>query len=93
MFASSSSAVYFPDTSTERGMADSLWRRARVVPNVRSNADIDLLLEQVCARLRNDYARQLVRDVVRLKLEMGFDNDVRDYLRRRSGEHRAVRKE
>ena len=73
-------------------MADSLWRRARVVPPLRSNADIDLLLEHVCAGLRNDYTRQLVRDVVRLKLEMGFDNDVRDYLKRRTGEHQAISK-
>jgi hypothetical protein len=71
-------------------MADSVSRRGRVVPNA-SGGDIDLLLDRVCSRLRNDYTRQLVRDVVRLKLEMGFESDVRDYLVKRSGEHAAIR--
>jgi hypothetical protein len=72
-------------------MADSVSRRGRVVPNA-SGGDIDLLLDRVCSRLRNDYTRQLVRDVVRLKLEMGFESDVRDYLKKRSGEYPAYRK-
>ena len=59
-------------------------------PNGSSDTDIARLLERVCALLPHDYTRQLVRDVVRLKLEMGFEGDVRDYLVRRSGEHPAV---
>jgi hypothetical protein len=70
-------------------MADSVSRR-RVVPNAGSGGEIDLLLDHVCSRLRNDYTRQLVRDVVRLKLEMGFESDVRDYLKKRSGEHPVI---
>jgi hypothetical protein len=70
-------------------MADSVSRR-RVVPNAGSGGEIDLLLDHVCSRLRNDYTRQLVRDVVRLKLEMGFESDVRDYLKKRSGDHPAI---
>ena len=71
-------------------MSETVSRRSRVVPNAVSGGDIDLLLDRVCARLGNDYARQLVRDVVRLKLELGFENDVRDYLKRRSGEYPAL---
>jgi hypothetical protein len=71
-------------------MADSVSQRKRVVPNASSGGEIDVMLDHVCSRLRNDYARQLVRDVVRLKLEMGFENDVRDYLKKRSGEYPAV---
>ena len=71
-------------------MADSVSQRRRAVPNGASGGDIDLLLDQVTSRLRNDYARQLVRDVVRLKLEMGFESDVRDYLTKRSGEYPAI---
>ena len=70
-------------------MADSVSRR-RVVPNAGSGGEIDLLLDHVCSRLRNDYTRQLVRDVVRLKLEMGFESDVRDYLKKRSGEQPVI---
>lgn len=70
-------------------MAESVSRR-RVVPNAGSGGEIDLLLDHVCSRLRNDYTRQLVRDVVRLKLEMGFESDVRDYLKKRSGEHPVI---
>ncbi len=70
-------------------MADSVSQRGRVVPN-GSSGDIDVLLDQVCSRLRNDYARQLVRDVVRLKLELGFESDVRDYLKKRSREYPAI---
>lgn len=71
-------------------MADSVLRRERVVPNADPGGDIDLLLDHVCSRLRNDYARQLVRDVARLKLEMGFERDVRDYLKKRSGAYPVV---
>ena len=71
-------------------MADPVSQRKRVVPNGASGGDIDLLLDQVTSRLRNDYARQLVRDVVRLKLELGFESDVRDYLKKRSGEYPTI---
>jgi hypothetical protein len=73
-------------------MPDSFSRRGRVVPNGGPGGEIDLLLDHVCSRLRNDFTRQLVRDVVRLKLEMGFESDVRDYLKKRSGEYPAFRK-
>ena len=49
-----------------------------------------MLLDRVCSTLPHDYTRQLVRDVVRLKLELGLDGEVRDYLKRRSGEYPAV---
>ncbi len=79
-------------------MADPASRHDAGAPNAdprgtlppRGDADISLLLERVCARLPHDYTRQLVRDVVRLKLEMGFEGDVRDYLKRRSGEYPAL---
>jgi len=71
-------------------MATPVARRDGGAPNASLDADIALLLERVCARLPHDYTRQLVRDVVRLKLELGFDGDVRDYLKRRSGEYPAV---
>lgn len=71
-------------------MAIPVVRRAAGAPNAQVDADIALLLERVCARLPHDYTRQLVRDVVRLKLELGFDRDVRDYLKRRSAEYPAV---
>ena len=70
-------------------MASSGSRRLSAAPNARVDGDIALLLDQVCSKVRNDFARQLVRDVVRLKLEMGFESDVRDYLKRRSGEYPA----
>ena len=56
------------------------------------NADAELtkMLDQVCAQLPHDYTRQLVRGVVRLKMEMGFVADVREYLKRRSGEYPAI---
>ena len=72
-------------------MANPVSRRATAAFNAGFDGDIALMLERVCSRLPNDYARQLVRDVVRLKLDMGFDGDVVDYLKRRSGEHPAVR--
>ena len=71
-------------------MASSGSRRGNVAPNARVDGDIALLLDRVLPTVRNDFARQLVRDVVRLKLEMGFESDVRDYLKRRSGEHPVV---
>ena len=71
-------------------MANPVSRRGNAAPNGRYDGDLALLLERVCAKLPNDYSRQLVRDVVRLKLEMGFDSDVRNYLKRRSGEYPAI---
>ena len=71
-------------------MDNPFSRRVNSVPNARLNGDIAVLLDRVCAQLPNDFTRQLVRDVVRLKLEMGFEGDVRDYLKRRSGEYRAI---
>ena len=71
-------------------MANPFLRRGNSAPNARLNGDIAVLLDRVCAKLPNDYTRQLVRDVVRLKLEMGFEGDVRAYLKRRSGEYPAV---
>jgi hypothetical protein len=68
-------------------MASLGARRVNTVPNARVDGEIALLLDQVCSKVRNDFARQLVRDVVRLKLELGFENDVRDYLKRRTGEY------
>ena len=70
-------------------MADPA-RRLGPTPNAGLDGHIALLLERVCARLPNDYARQVVRGVVRLKLEMGFEGEVREYLERRSGEYAAI---
>ena len=71
-------------------MASSGSRRGNAVPNARVDGDIALLLDRVLPKVRNDFARQLVRDVVRLKLEMGFESDVHDYLKRRSGEYPTI---
>ena len=70
-------------------MPPSNARRSSPVPNASPNDDIAVLLDRVCSTLPHDYTRQLVRDVVRLKLEMGLEGDVRDYLKRRSGEYPA----
>jgi hypothetical protein len=64
--------------------------RGSTAPNASVDGDIAMLLDRVCSTLPHDYTRQLVRDVVRLKLELGFEGDVRDYLKRRSGEYPAV---
>jgi hypothetical protein len=71
-------------------MATQSARRRPAAPNANFDGTIALLLEQVCARLPHDYTRRLVRDVVRMKLELGFEGDVRDYLERRSGEYAAI---
>jgi hypothetical protein len=71
-------------------MASPIFRRGSVTPNGGLNGDIPTLLDRVCAQIPHDYTRQLVRDVVRLKLEMGFEGDVRAYLKRKSGEYPAV---
>ena len=79
-----------PHLSPGTQMTTSVTRRSGITPNGGVDADLATLLEQVCARLPHDYTRRLVRDVVRLKLEMGFVGDVRDYLERRSGDYPAV---
>jgi hypothetical protein len=71
-------------------MVTPVSRQRNAVPGAGVDGDIALLLERVCSRLQHDYTRQLVRDVVRLKLEMGFEGEVRDYLKRRSGEYTVV---
>ena len=71
-------------------MANPGFRRANAAPNAGVDGDTALQLERVCSRLPHDYTRQLLRDVVRLKMEMGFEVDVHDYLKRRSGEYPAV---
>ena len=71
-------------------MANPVARRRLAAPNAGYDGDIALLLERVCSKLPHDYTRQLVRDVVRLKMEMGFEGDVREYLKRRSGEFPAI---
>ena len=71
-------------------MARQMTRRSTLAPNGSFDGDIAALLERVCAKLPHDYTRRLVRDVVRQKLEMGFEGDVRDYLKRRSGEYAAL---
>ena len=65
-------------------------RHETSAPNASIDGEIALLLDRVCAQLPHDYTKQLVRDVVRLKLSMGFEGSVRDYLKRRSGEFPAV---
>jgi hypothetical protein len=71
-------------------VATHTTRRSSTTPNGSVDGDIALLLERVCAGLPHDYTRQLVRDVVRMKLELGLDRDVRDYLKRRSGDFPAI---
>jgi hypothetical protein len=65
-------------------------RHDTLAPNASIDGDIAVLLDRVCAQFPHDYTKQLVRDVVRLKLSMGFEGSVRDYLKRRSGEFPAV---
>jgi hypothetical protein len=71
-------------------MSTAATRYEASAPNGGIDGDIALLLDRVCAQLPHDYTKQLVRDVVRLKLSMGFEGSVRDYLNRRSGEFLAV---
>jgi hypothetical protein len=59
-------------------------------PNDSDDAEIPVLLERVCASLPSEFTRRLVRDVVRMKLEFGLEGEVRDYLKRRSGEYPAI---
>ena len=71
-------------------MPTSLSSRDRAVPNVSVNGATVLMLEHVCAQLPHDYSRHLVRNVARLKLALGFERDVLDYIERRSGEFPAI---
>jgi hypothetical protein len=71
-------------------MASQMTRRSSLAPNGSFDGEIASLLERVCAKLPHDYTRRLVRDMVRQKLELGYEENVRDYLKRRSGEYEAV---
>jgi len=71
-------------------MGTTVARHEGAMPNGRIDADLAVLLERVCEQLPHDYSKQLVRDVGRLKLWMGFEGSVRDYLKRRSGDYAAV---
>lgn len=64
--------------------------RHESAPNGQIDSDLAVLLDRVCEQLPNDYTKQLVRDFGRLKLWMGYEGSVRDYLQRRSGEYAAV---
>ena len=71
-------------------MSETVTRHDSSAPNGHLDADLAVLLDRVCEQLPHDYTKQLVRDVVRLKLWLGFEGSVRDYLMRRSGEYAAV---
>ena len=71
-------------------MSETVTRHDTSAPNGRIDADLAVLLDRVCEQLPHDYTKQLVRDVARLKLWLGFEGSVREYLRRRSGEYAAV---
>ena len=71
-------------------MSESVTRHDTSAPNGCIDADLAVLLDRVCEQLPNDYTKQLVRDFGRLKLWMGYEGSVRDYLQRRSGEYAAV---
>lgn len=75
-------------------MSEAVPRRDTSAPNAhvdgRIDDDLAVLLDRVCDQLPNTYTKQLVRDVARLKLWLGFEGSVRDYLTRRSGEYAAV---
>jgi len=75
-------------------MSEAVPRRDPSTPNAHVDGQIDddlaVLLDRVCEQLPNNYTKQLVRDVARLKLWLGYEGSVRDYLTRRSGEYPAV---
>lgn len=71
-------------------MSTSVSRQDSSAPNVQIDADLAVLLDRVCEQLPHDYTKQLVRDVARLKLWLGYEGSVRDYLTRRSGEYAAL---
>jgi hypothetical protein len=75
-------------------MSEPVTPRTTSAPNGHVDGHIDgdlaVLLDRVCEQLPHDYTKQLVRDVARLKLWLGYEGSVRDYLTRRSGEYAAV---
>ena len=72
-------------------MSETVTRHdTSAAPNGHIDGDLTVLLDRVCEQLPHDYTKQLVRDVARLKLWLGYEGSVRDYLTRRSGEHAAV---
>jgi hypothetical protein len=71
-------------------MSTPVSRQESSAPNGRIDADLAVLLDRVCEQLPHDYTKQVVRDFGRLKLWMGYEGSVRDYLQRRSGEYAAV---
>ena len=71
-------------------MSETVPRHDTSAPNGHIDDDLALLVDRVCEQLPHDYTKRLVRDVARLKLWLGFEGSVRDYLTRRSGEHAAV---
>ena len=69
-------------------MSETVTRHdASAAPNGHLDGDLMVLLDRVCEQLPHDYTKQLVRDVARLKLWLGYEGSVRDYLTRRSGEY------
>ena len=71
-------------------MSETVTRQDTSAPNGHIDDDLAMLLDRVCEQLPHHYTKQLVRDVARLKLWLGFEGSVRDYLTRRSGEYAAV---
>jgi hypothetical protein len=71
-------------------MSETVTRHDSSAPNGHIDADLAVLLDRVCEQLPHDYTKQLIRDVARLKLWLGFEGSVRDYVTRRSGEYLAV---
>ena len=75
-------------------MSEAVPRRDTSAPNAHVDGQIDddlaVLVDRVCEQLPHDYTKQLIRDVARLKLWLGFEGSVRDYLTRRTGEYAAV---
>jgi hypothetical protein len=71
-------------------MSETVTRQVTSAPNGHIDGDLTVLLDRVCEQLPHDYTKQLIRDVARLKLWLGFEGSVRDYVARRSGEYAAV---
>ncbi len=71
-------------------MSETVTRHDSSAPNGHIDADLAVLLDRVCEQLPHDYTKQVVRDFGRLKLWLGFEGSVRDYVKRRSGEYAAA---